>query len=207
MNCFVGPREIVPGLEGDFIPRPPFAQPARMLPKKTLYMHNLSIQTSNLFDQNFENFLLENALSQSGIGSDSQESGFIRSQIKIESRRIHVHLNNAWRNLSENDFIVPLEPADADGICRGRSSLEFQKYMGHSLCGFHFRVVYEAILPLKPHPKTVTYTLGWSTYLPEIDAQREISDQRVDFFCQMGPGVATTRDVLWGFDASSTQSF
>jgi hypothetical protein len=78
-----------------------------------------------LFDRDFEKFLLENALNQTGVGSKSQEAGFIRSQIKIESRRIHVHLNNAWRNLSENDFIVPLEPADSDGICRGRSSLEF----------------------------------------------------------------------------------
>ena len=41
MNCFVGPREVVPGLEGDFVP--PIGQPARMLPKKTLYMHNLSV--------------------------------------------------------------------------------------------------------------------------------------------------------------------
>lgn len=48
--------------------------------------------------------------------------------------------------------------------------------MGHRLLGFHFRVVYEAILPLKPHPKTVTYTLGCSTFLPEINAQREICD-------------------------------
>ena len=43
MNCFVGPREVVPGLEGDFVPKLPIGQPAMMLPKKSLYMHNLSV--------------------------------------------------------------------------------------------------------------------------------------------------------------------
>jgi hypothetical protein len=56
-NCFVGLHEMIPGLENNFYPAPRKSvvqplSPAKLqtLPKQTIYLHNLGIATSKLFD-------------------------------------------------------------------------------------------------------------------------------------------------------------
>jgi hypothetical protein len=63
--------------------------------------------------------------------------------------------------MSDADFAITLEAPDADGICRGTSSLEFVKFMPHNLMALNFKIEYVANLPLKPVQKQVSYTLGW----------------------------------------------
>jgi len=63
--------------------------------------------------------------------------------------------------MSDADFAVTLEQADNDGICRGTSSLEFVKYMPHSLMALNFKIEYVANLPLKPVAKQFNYILGY----------------------------------------------
>jgi len=96
--------------------------------------------------------------------------------VQIKSRKIAVRLNNAWQDMSANDFEVILEAPDNDGICRGTSSLEFVKYMPHNLFALNFKIQYTASLPTKPVPMTVSHTIGWSTFLPSINQQNMAHD-------------------------------
>lgn len=66
-----------------------------------------------------------------------------------------VQLNNGWKDLTDTDVAVNVEPPDNDGVCSGRSSLEFIKYMAHNLIALNFKIEYTAVLPTKPTPKTV----------------------------------------------------
>lgn len=52
-NCFIGSHETVPGLQGDRILMNSNV-PLQIMLKQTIYLHNLSIQTSTVFDQRFE---------------------------------------------------------------------------------------------------------------------------------------------------------
>lgn len=65
---------MIPGLENSFYPAPRKSvvqplSPAKLqtLPKQTIYLHNLGIATSKLFDQKFESFLLALTLKESGL--------------------------------------------------------------------------------------------------------------------------------------------
>lgn len=108
--------------------------------------------------------------------------------------------------MSDTDSVVPMEACDDDGVCKGSSSLEFAKYVPHGLMALNFKVEYSATLPTKPMPKTVQYTIGWSSYLPELNASKQVLDQRIDFYCQMGPGNSAMRDILWCLDSKQVDS-
>ena len=61
-------NDIIPGLDGENSlfpkPRPTFSAPyitqkVTMMPKKTIYLHNLSLQSDAAFEAQFESFLRE----------------------------------------------------------------------------------------------------------------------------------------------------
>ncbi len=62
-NCFCGSQEIIPGLTNDKLPNPRGAGgnlgqvKLEMLPKSTIYIHNIQMITSTAFENRFENFL------------------------------------------------------------------------------------------------------------------------------------------------------
>jgi hypothetical protein len=100
------------------------------------------------------------------IKNDS-EAVNLENLVQIKSRRILVSLSNGWVDLTK-DNPVNVEAPNLDGICKGTSSLQFDKYMAHNLIAFNFKVEYSSELPTKPVVKTVNHTIGWSTFLPEI---------------------------------------
>jgi hypothetical protein len=71
-------HEMVPGLVNNYYPAPRKSvvqplSPAKLqtLPRQTIYLHNLGIATSKLFDQKFEAFLLDLTLKESNIKKGS----------------------------------------------------------------------------------------------------------------------------------------
>lgn len=60
--------------------------------------------------------------------------------------------------------------------------------MSHNVIAINFKVDYSAMLPTKPIPKTVSFTIGSEVMLPTLNQEGKIYDQKIDFFCQMGPG-------------------
>jgi len=40
--------------------------------------------------------------------------------------------------------------------------------MPHSLVAINFKVEYSATIPTKPHPKVVSYVIGWYSFLPDL---------------------------------------
>ena len=102
--------------------------------------------------------------------------------------------------------MVSLDRPDQDGVCQGSSTLEFVKYMQHPLIALNFKVEYSASLPTLPSPTSVTYTIAWSTHLPELNQHKEVLNTTVDFFCTMGPGNSATRDLLWGIDSTQVDT-
>lgn len=56
------------------------------------------------------------------------------------------------------------------------------------------------MLPTKPQAKSVSFTIGSEIMLPTLNFDNKIQDQKIDFFCQMGPGQSLMRDILWTSD-------
>lgn len=92
----------------------------------------------------------------------------LQNQVHITGRKLLIQLNNGWKDLSDHDFAVTLEPPDSNGVCCGTSSPEFLKYMAHRLVALNFKIEYSAILPTKP-PRPVNHTIAWATFLPSLN--------------------------------------
>jgi len=69
--------------------------------------------------------------------------------------------------------------------------------MPHNMIALVFRVEYTAMLPIKPHARSISYTIGWDIMLPTLNSEMQIHDQKIDFFCKMGPGNTLSREILW----------
>jgi hypothetical protein len=43
--------------------------------------------------------------------------------------------------------------------------------MPHNMVAFVFRVEYTALLPIKPHARSISYTIGWDIMLPTLNSE------------------------------------
>jgi hypothetical protein len=100
-------EEVVPGLVNEMFPNPkggPQTQgrvvlDMQLIPRATLYIHNIQMITSTAFETNFENFLKR--LRQEKLAglnkADAAATG--NKNVFIEERRIIVSVNNTWKNI------------------------------------------------------------------------------------------------------------
>ena len=94
-------------------------------------------------------------------------------------------------------MLTALESPDENGICKSTSSITLHKYTQHLSVALCIKVVYAAKLPTKPAPIPMEYTVGWDIFMPTFTNGEVTPQQRIDFFCQQGPGMSAMKDLLW----------
>jgi hypothetical protein len=148
-------EEVVPGLVNEMFPNPkggPQSQgrvvlDMQLIPRATLYIHNIQMITSTAFETNFENFLKR--LRQEKLAglnkADAAATG--NKNVFIEERRIIVSVNNTWKNIQEDAIISMSAPTPA-GLSSGNGSLTIKNFIKHPLVALIFRVEYRATIPM-----------------------------------------------------------
>lgn len=208
-NCFVGQHEVIPGLKDEKIP-PARSQPGqnfqqialKPMEKRTIYLHNLYYQTHKNFEKKFQMFLVHRFCKQNGFEKQSREAIQAQSQIAVQNRCICVFVNNCWTNLDEHTIF--LEPPNENAICKSKTqTFSFSNYYVHNMIGLNFKVEYTASLPSVPGSRSrdskATVVVAYGTFLPRLSGA-SVDEQNIDFFCEMGPAIAATEDIVWTED-------
>ena len=77
----------------------------------------------------------------------------IMTNVMIRQRSVNISVNNAWKNLNDQERLITLDEPDPTGVCRGTGTIEIPNYIEHPLIAFIFRVEFNAHLPVKPTPR------------------------------------------------------
>lgn len=111
-NTFIGLEDSIPGLQCERLPNPrqggnlSKAIDLPLLPRATLYIHNIQMLTSIAFESRFENFLRrmrQERMRNSKNGEAGQMDG--GENVYIDERRIMVSANNTWRNITDDTYV------------------------------------------------------------------------------------------------------
>jgi hypothetical protein len=112
-NTFIGLEDNIPGLQCERLPNPrqggnlSKSIDLPLLPRTTLYIHNIQMLTSIAFESRFENFLrrmrqerMKNTKARNGAAA-----GMEGENVYIDERRIMVSANNTWRNITDDTYV------------------------------------------------------------------------------------------------------
>jgi hypothetical protein len=113
-------------------------------------------------------------------------------------------VNNCWTDLDEHTIF--LEPPNEKQICKSKTqTFSFSHYYAHSLIAINFKIEYTASLPTLNTASSynreskATVCVAYGSFMPRIVAG-SVDEQNIDFFCEMGPAITTTEDVVWTED-------
>ena len=90
----------------------------KTMPRRTIFLHNLSLKCSIEFEKQFESFL------RHVVTVENEELENTVQMVSIRRRTIYVGINNTWKNLNENEKMIILDEPDRTGICHGTGTHE-----------------------------------------------------------------------------------
>ena len=85
--------------------------------------------------------------------------------------------------------------------------MEISKYIAHPLVALTFRLEYVAQMPMIAGSIPQPFSIGWELFLPSMNQESSLHDQKLDFLCKLGPGNSPMGDVLWANDMQFGKSF
>ena len=183
-NCFCGPHEVLPGLEGRHLPRSA-EQPIYLSESSTLNVNDISIENADVIDRKVVDF--GNKWREDNYGvSDNRKP-------KINERRILLGQHNTWCYLggSGPESAALLRPTSFNTL-EASSIVTIKRAIRDPLVALVFELEYSLTVPRKAGESEdyIRITVSWAYYVGQGQGEFEIR-------MQTGPGRSVSGKILW----------